>query len=253
MISEDQIIVSRIFDCEKTGGSFGGIKQLLAQRPQDRVKILSILYTVLPKDRRFLAYQRQFHNFNIKPGDKVLDMGSGHDPFELATHLADIIIGGGIDETAEFGRLREFKHIDGKPVTTCDVENTPFEDKEFDFVYCSHMIEHVKDPVKACAELMRIGKRGYIEAPAPFKELMLNQIVVSNHRWAVENRRGKLVFTEYSPEEITKSFPPIVTDIIYDPQTDRERAFTSLIWLKGDIFNTMLMWEDSFECEVRRK
>ncbi|HDY88047.1 MAG TPA: class I SAM-dependent methyltransferase [bacterium] len=250
MILKDQ--VNRIFEYEASGFGYCGIKQLLAQQPQDRVEILSILYDLLPKDRRYLAYQRQFHNFNIQSGDKVLDMGSGHDPFELATHLADIIIDGGIDETAEFGRLHEFKHVDGKPVITCDVENTPFEDKEFDFVYCSHMIEHVKNPEKACAELMRIGKRGYIEAPAPFKELMLNQIVVSNHRWAVENRRGKLVFTEYSPGDIAKSFPPIVTDIIYDPQTDREKAFTSLIWLNGDVFNTMLLWEYCFECEVRR-
>lgn len=60
-----------------------------------------------------------------------------------------------------------------------------FRDKEFDFVYCSHVLEHVRDPAKACAELMRIGKRGFIETPTRGKDLWLGTAAVSNHRWAV--------------------------------------------------------------------
>jgi len=36
----------------------------------------------------------------------------------------------------------------------------PFPDKSFDFVYCAHVLEHVDDPIRACREIMRVGKRG---------------------------------------------------------------------------------------------
>ncbi|MDB9308489.1 hypothetical protein PN478_01160 [Dolichospermum circinale CS-534/05] len=34
------------------------------------------------------SYQKQYINFDIKEGEKVLDIGSGGYPFPLATHLA---------------------------------------------------------------------------------------------------------------------------------------------------------------------
>ena len=49
---------------------------------------------------------------------------------------------------------------DGRPFRVVNIENTPYDDKEFDFVYCSHVLEHVSEPARACEELMRIGKRG---------------------------------------------------------------------------------------------
>jgi SAM-dependent methyltransferase len=41
----------------------------------------------------------------------------------------------------------------------------PFEDGEFDYVICSHVLEHVPDVAAFCAELFRVGKRGYLEYP----------------------------------------------------------------------------------------
>ncbi|UCE39033.1 MAG: methyltransferase domain-containing protein, partial [Thermoplasmata archaeon] len=129
------------------------------------------------------------------------------------------------------------------------IENLPFKDKEFDFVYCSHVLEHVVNPEKACNELMRVAKRGYIETPTPSKDLWLNNASVSRHRWAVENINGKLVFTEYSKEEIDGLQHNILRRITTDPQTSREKAFSALMHLKANVINTMLLWEDSFEFE----
>jgi len=36
----------------------------------------------------------------------------------------------------------------------------PFKDKEFDYIYCSHILEHVGDIVKTMEELLRILKVG---------------------------------------------------------------------------------------------
>jgi len=135
-----------------------------------------------------------------------------------------------------------FKYLDGKPVIQCDIARMPFADKEFDFAYCSHVLEHVEDPAAACKELMRIAKRGYIETPSPAKDLWLDTIAVSNHRWAVERVSGKLVFTEYTPAQKLGLQNSILRDMHCDPQTPREKAFAALVYLKADRMNTLLLW-----------
>ncbi|MFX0200139.1 MAG: methyltransferase domain-containing protein, partial [Candidatus Hodarchaeota archaeon] len=225
--------------------------QLTLAHSEKAIPILAEVYDkyqLIPERDRYLFYQSRFFNFGIKPTDKVLDIGSGNVPFQLATHLADITI-----EDDNYGRAGvPFKNIDGKPFFECNIENLPFKDKEFDFVYCSHVLEHVTNPEKACDELTRIAKRGYIETPKPSKDLWLNNAKVSHHRWAVENINSKLVFTEYSKEEIDGLQHDILRRMATDPQTIREKAFSSLIHLKAPLFNTMLLWEDSFEYKVRR-
>ena len=35
------------------------------------------------------------------------------------------------------------------------------------------------------------------------------------------------------------------------PQTAREKAFSALVWLKSNVLNTTLYWEERFLFEVR--
>lgn len=226
------------------------IYELLAVAfPEQSITILAELYDCyqqMPDKSRYSLYQQRLFDFGIKPGDKVLDIGSGHIPFPLATHLADLTL-----TDHQYGRAgTPFKHIDGKPVYECSVESMPFADKEFDFVYCSHVLEHTGDPEKACRELMRVGKRGYIETPTRAKELFLNSAKVSNHTRYVEQRNGRLVFADYSKEELEGLQCDILQRMHSAPQTMREKAFSALVWLKADQVNTMLLWEDSFEFEI---
>lgn len=83
--------------------------------------------------------------------------------FLFATTLAEFAT-----EDDFYGRAgAPLQNPDGKPLYKCSVEQMPFKDKEFDFVYCSHVLEHVVDPIRACRELMRVARRGYIETPTP--------------------------------------------------------------------------------------
>jgi len=52
-----------------------------------------------------------------------------------------------------------------------NIENMPFEDKEFDSVVCTHTLEHVLDFQAAVRELRRVGKRLIICVPKqrPYK------------------------------------------------------------------------------------
>ncbi|MGE3550308.1 MAG: TylF/MycF/NovP-related O-methyltransferase [Geobacter sp.] len=230
--------------------AFDIYEQLAAAYPQQAVSILAELYDryrELPDRSRYALYQARIFDFGIMPGDKVLDIGSGHVPFPLATHLSDITL-----TDHGYGRAGvPFKHVDGKPVFECSVEELPFKDKEFDFAYCSHVLEHAQDPARACRELMRVAKRGFIECPSPGKDIFLNSAKISNHSWGVEKFGNRLIFSEYSHEQIEAFQCDILQQMHNSPRTDREKAFSALIYLKADVVNTMLLWENEFECGVR--
>ena len=229
--------------------AFDIYEQLSVAYPNKAIEILSELYEQfqkLPYKDRYSLYQSRFYNFGIKPCDKVLDIGSGNIPLHLATHLVDITI-----ENNDYGRAGiAFKHVDGKRIYECNMQKLPFNDNEFDFVYCSHVLEHVTDPEKACSELMRVGKRGFIESPSRGKDLWLNTAKISNHRWVIDKNNNRLIFTEYSHEEIEGLQNDILMNMHVAPQTMREKAFSALIYLKADKINTMLLWEGSFEFKV---
>jgi hypothetical protein len=65
----------------------------------------------------------------------------------------------------------------------CLASETPFQDKEFDFVIASHIAEHVLNPEAFLKELMRIGKRGYIEIPTPLFDNLIIYNRVEHHWW----------------------------------------------------------------------
>jgi len=241
-----------IYQKGKFNQAFDIYEQLSFAYPSKAIEIIAELYEQymkLPNKDRYSLYQSRFYNFGIKSSDKVLDIGSGNIPFRLATHLVDITL-----KNDDYGRAgMAFKHVDGIPIYQCNLEKLPFEDNEFDFVYCSHVLEHVTNPDKACSELMRVGKRGFLESPTRGKDIWLNTAKVSNHRWAIERNDNKLIITEYSPEEIEGLQNDILMNMHVAPQTLREKAFSALIYLKADKINTMLLWEGSFEFTIHRR
>lgn len=225
--------------------------QLAQAHAEHAVVILAEAYDVLksiePRTRHTL-YQSRFFDFGIAPGDTVLDMGSGHMPFPHATHLADISF-----SDHSIGRNgAAFTNVNGLPCWEVSVEKTDFADKQFDFVYCSHVLEHPDDPAAACRELIRIGKRGYIETPTQGKDAFLGSARASNHRWSVQQRGGKLIFSEYEERDLEGFGCNILMDMHVAPKTDREKAFSTLIYLRADQCNVMFAWNETFEFEVHR-
>ncbi len=228
-------------------------ERLVAKYPQKAIPLLSNTYDTIykslrDKGDRFYLYQARYFDFGIRKGDKVLDIGSGNMPFPYTTHLADIAL-----TNDNYGRAgAPFKYQDDKPVYECNIEKLSFGDKEFDFIYCSHVLEHVNNPERACDELMRVGKRGYIEMPTRGKDLFFDYAKISNHKWAVEYVHSKLVFTEYTNEEIEGLTCNVLNQMFECPETQREKAFSALVYLKANLINTMLLWDTKFDYEVRR-
>lgn len=121
-------------------------------------------------------------NFTRVTG-RILDVGSGNNPLDIATHLVDSMP----DKNAE--READLEVPPGVEFKEGNVEKIPFPDGTFDFAHAAHVLEHVESPEKALAELSRVARAGYIETPAAVYEqgAFLDQKVPgwSFHRWYV--------------------------------------------------------------------
>mgnify|MGYP002348298890 CR=1 FL=1 len=126
----------------------------------------------------------------------MLDLGSGDKPFWRATVLADKLDLSD-DQRASFGGVKK----DRRELVDCDAANLPFADETFDFVYCSHLLEHVEDPARVIAEILRVTKRdggGYLEVPNLINEATMPH---PTHIWMCgEGEDGEIVFYRKSEE-----------------------------------------------------
>lgn len=96
---------------------------------------------------------------------KILEVGGGHDPYAGVTHAVDKFPG---DNTQRGG---DFRLPSGARFFEGDLENLPFPKGEtFDFLYASHVFEHLHSPERAQKEINRVTKKGYIETPSPLRE-----------------------------------------------------------------------------------
>jgi hypothetical protein len=88
--------------------------------------------------------------------------------------------------------IHDFSLVTARPYVQCRMEDMScFQDKEFDYSRCWHVLEHTDDANKACAELMRISKRGIIAFPTPQAELLFGR---KDHNYFVFVDRGRLLF-----------------------------------------------------------
>lgn len=83
--------------------------------PGQAIEVLAELFDLfqtLPKEvSRYELYEARLFDFRLMPSDRVLDIGSGNDPFPLATHLADIAL-----EDDVYGRARRSGE---SPISPC--------------------------------------------------------------------------------------------------------------------------------------
>ncbi len=109
---------------------------------------------------------------NIKSTDRVLEIGPGSTPF----HRSDVLLEMDFDDEAEYEK--QFGHADklvtDKQIVFYKGDVFPFKDNEFDYVICSHVLEHVPDVPKFLAEVFRVAPKGYFEFPLMYYEYLYN-------------------------------------------------------------------------------
>lgn len=172
----------------------------------------------------------------IGPDELVLEIGSGHRPFLRANVVVDL----------------DFKcgeHRDGQPIRMesnktyiqADLTALPFKDKSFDWVICSHVLEHVSDPAKACEELMRVAHRGFIETPRKWTEYYAGY---PTHRWLIDEINGVLVFEPITWLEspfLNFALPPVWSSTLLLQRV--EMQFRNIPCVQ-------LVWQNAFEYHV---
>lgn len=193
-----------------------------------------------PSQSRF-DYQKNYITHVFSKNDRVLDIGSGGDPFPAATILADRFLEPTRHRTDRF-------RTDDKPVVICDINALPFAASTFDYVICAHVLEHVDDPVLACKELQRVARAGFIETPTLAKDMLFSW-AEGMHKWHIITIANRLIFFEYSTRLLkgmnSRNWYDLMFGQAYHPlQTDFNE--------NQDIWNTMLEWKDAFNITVMR-
>lgn len=112
---------------------------------------------------------------SIVANDKVLEIGPGSTPHSRSDVFLELDFESDQDKLSQRGNVSEEADFGAKPVYYYDGKNFPFDDSEFDYVICSHVIEHVADPENFLNEIFRVSKgRGYIEYPLVTYEYLYN-------------------------------------------------------------------------------
>lgn len=123
----------------------------------------------------------------IRKSDRVLEIGPGATPHPRSDVLLERIF-----DEAEASRQRGggFGLATSKALVFYDGERFPFDDNSFDYVICSHVIEHVEDVEAFCSEMFRVAKRGYLEYPTIYYEYIYN---FSVHKQLINFKEDELL------------------------------------------------------------
>jgi SAM-dependent methyltransferase len=137
---------------------------------------------------RLRSFYRRRIAIPVDHSSLVLDVGSGDKPHWRADVLLDRYVGG---EHAGQRSGTAAARVD-RPLFDADAADMPFADHAFDYVICSHVLEHVEKPDAVIAELTRVGRAGYIEVPEAASAKIVD---FPSHLWWVTLDDGVLVFT----------------------------------------------------------
>jgi SAM-dependent methyltransferase len=119
---------------------------------------------------------RNRQDLHIKRNDRVLEVGGGHNPHPRSNVVVDKYT------DSNYHRSGDIKVLKNQTFMEADGENLPFKDKEFDYVICCQVLEHVENPERFLAEQFRVAKRGFMETPSLLGEYLFPR---ESHKWII--------------------------------------------------------------------
>ena len=145
---------------------------------------------------------------------RILDIGCGYRANKHASVLADV------QDLSDFYKKKTFIKINEKRL--------PFEDKEFDFVIASHVIEHVEDFEFFLKELERISTKGYIELPTRLGDNLVFENKTDHIWWFTYNDNNNLI-TASKKNQLIDPFITVSMAKIFE-KIFRESLVIELAW-----------------------
>lgn len=174
---------------------------------------------------------------NINPSDRVLEIGPGADPHPRS----DVFLEKKYDSLKEYhSQLGHEGNLDTKKkVVYYDGEKFPFHDKEFDYVICSHVLEHVENIPFFLSEIFRVASKGYFEYPLVYYDYLYNFDVHINF---LKFNNGTLFYQKKSKSPL-HHFSPIQALFVESLHQGHVKIIDDLIELLMEGFE----WDKPFE------
>jgi hypothetical protein len=171
---------------------------------------------------------------------RFLDIGGGSNPFPLSTHVLDV-------KDEKYDRQRHNRKVDvgdREFINGLAEEMLPtFPDKYFDFIYCSHTLEHLNAPF-ILEELGRVGKQGYISVPTAEYDI-LDTSRDCGHLWLfnMDYYNRTLLLRERKEHEFYFENSTRFLEGVLQGHTS-ETFFLRSLW------EVRFFWEDSIEYKI---
>mgnify|MGYP001172298494 CR=1 FL=1 len=121
----------------------------------------------------------------------VLDIGCSKGALPQATHLLDYV------DNSNFYPEKIFivQDFNKKPIL-------PFPDNSIDFIYCSHVLEHLDNPIEIIKEISRVGKFGLVIVPTKFADNLYNSDAIKDGEKYLTARYGHKWWFDYGKDGI---------------------------------------------------
>ena len=175
-------------------------------------------------------------HLNIERNARVLEVGGGHNPHERSNVIVDKHV------DSNYHRSGDIKVLKHQEFLNADGESLPFKDKEFDYVICNQVLEHVENPEQFLNEQMRVAKRGCLEAPSLIGEYLHPK---ESHKWLILEIENKIVLMD---KELV-GFKPThdLGDVFLHYLPTHSLGYKILQYTHGEIQNVRYEWDGEIE------
>lgn len=183
---------------------------------------------------------RSRFELSIKRSDRVLEVGGGHNPHPRSNVVVDKFV------DSNYHRSDNIKVLKNQTFLAADGENLPFKDKEFDYVICNQVLEHVENPARFLSEQFRVAKRGYLETPSFIGELLTTR---DSHKWLINEFNNKLYLVDKAAVDFQVVYNVNCLFQIWLPKNSL--GFKIVERTHPNLFTARIEWEnDGFDYEV---
>ncbi len=179
---------------------------------------------------------RSRFQISIKNSDRVLEVGGGNNPHPRSNVVVDKYVD---DNTHRADNLKvlktqQFIHADG--------ESLPFKDREFDYVICCHVLEHVPHPDLFISEQTRVAPRGYLETPSLLGEYLAPK---ESHRWLIMDIDDKIIL--YDKEKLGFKVSHDFGQLFLKYLPSNSLGFKLLLRSHPQIMTMNYQWKDNID------